>query len=93
MRDLFFFQLIGLFFKLSSFLVATLMHAKAKTWEFVLTEIIFSATNVLLSILFINIYGLIGVTIAFSINYFLYFVTMLFIFRNIVFFREKAVTP
>ncbi len=93
MRDLFFFQLIGLFFKILSILVASLMHAKAKTWEFVLTEIIFSATNVLLSILFINIYGLIGVTIAFSINYFLYLVTMLFIFRDIVFFWEKAVTP
>lgn len=93
MRDLFFFQLIGLFFKLTSFLVATLMHAKAKTKEFVITEILFSATNVLLSVVFINLYGLIGVTIAFSINYFLYLVTMLFVFRDIVFSPEKAVTP
>lgn len=90
MRELFLFQMLGLFFRLASFLIATLMHAKAKTIEFVITEIIFSAINVVLSILFINIYGLVGVTIAFSINYLLYLITMIFIFRDIIFFKPHA---
>ncbi|MCX7735635.1 MAG: O-antigen translocase [Candidatus Kapabacteria bacterium] len=91
MRELFLFQMIGLFLKLASFLIATLMHAKAKTKEFVITEILFSAINVILAILFINIYGLVGVTIAFTINYLLYIITMIFIFRDIIFY--KPATP
>ncbi len=90
MRDLFLFQMIGLFLKLVSFLIATLMHAKAKTKEFVVTEILFSAINVILSIIFINIYGLVGVTIAFTINYILYLLTMIILFRDIIFFKPST---
>ena len=89
MRDLFIFQMIGLFFKVSSFLIATLMHAKAKTKEFVITEILFSALNVTFSILFMNTFGLIGITIAYALNSFLYLSTMIIIFRDIIFYREK----
>ena len=58
------------------------MLAKAMTKIFIYTEIVFSTLFVLLSILFVNNFGLIGITYAFSLNYFLYLVVMIFIFRK-----------
>ena len=58
------------------------MLAKAMTKVFIYTEIGFSVLFVVLSIYFINTFGLIGITYAFSLNYFLYLVVMIFIFRK-----------
>ncbi len=82
MIDLFAWQLIGDVIKIASWLLAYLMLAKAMTKIFIYTEIVFSALFVLLSILFVNNFGLIGITYAFSLNYFLYLVVMIFIFRK-----------
>jgi PST family polysaccharide transporter len=82
MIDLFAWQLIGDVIKIASWLLAYLMLAKAMTKVFIYTEILFSALFVLLSILFVNNFGLIGITYAFSLNYFLYLVVMIFIFRK-----------
>ncbi|MCT7466321.1 O-antigen translocase [Aliarcobacter cryaerophilus] len=82
MIDLFAWQLIGDVIKIASWLLAYLMLAKAMTKIFIYTEILFSALFVLLSILFVNNFGLIGITYAFSLNYFLYLVVMIFIFRK-----------
>ncbi|UTN04635.1 O-antigen translocase [Flavobacterium bizetiae] len=85
MSELFFFQLLGDFFKIAAWLVAFLMTAKAMTKAFVISEIVFSLTYVLISYLCILYFKLNGITIAFAINYFLYFVTMIVIFRKILF--------
>ena len=82
MSDLFLYQLIGDVFKIGSWLLSFLMIAKAMTKLFILTEIAFSLSFITLSFLFINLYGLIGVTLAFAVNYFLYFWTILYIFTN-----------
>ena len=82
MMELFAWQLIGDVIKIASWLLAYLMLAKAMTKVFIYTEILFSALFVLLSILFVNNFGLIGITYAFSLNYFLYLVVMIFIFRK-----------
>ena len=82
MIELFAWQLIGDVIKIASWLLAYLMLAKAMTKIFIYTEIVFSALFVLLSILFVNNFGLIGITYAFSLNYFLYLVVMIFIFRK-----------
>ena len=82
MIELFKWQLIGDIIKIASWLLAYLMLAKAMTKVFVSTEIIFSVLFVCLGILFINSFGLVGITYAFSLNYFLYLVTMIFIFRK-----------
>lgn len=87
MKELFLFQIIGLFFKIISLLVANLMHAKAKTFTFIISEITFSGLYVVLSIFFINFYGLVGVSIAYFLNYFIYLFTMILIFKNLLFIK------
>ena len=82
MLELFKWQLIGDVIKISSWLLAYLMLAKAMTKVFVYTEILFSALFVVLSILCVNSFGLIGITYAYALNYFLYLIMMIFIFRK-----------
>jgi O-antigen/teichoic acid export membrane protein len=85
MRELFLWQLIGDVMKISSFLLASLMLAKAMTRIFIVTQIIFSTLFVVLSIFFINELGLVGVTYAYFTNYSLYLITMIFIMRKFIF--------
>ncbi|MEO8853036.1 MAG: O-antigen translocase [Ginsengibacter sp.] len=82
MKPLFTFQLLGDFFKIGSWLLAYLMVAKAMTKTFIYTEIIFGASNVALSYLLINQFGIIGATYAFCINYFLYWIFMWFLMKK-----------
>lgn len=82
MKDLFLYQLIGDVLKIASWLLGYIMIAKAMTQSFIITEILFSVSFVLLSVFFIKFYGLIGVTMAFALNYLLHLFTMIFIFRN-----------
>lgn len=85
MRDLFSFQLAGDFFKITSWLLAYLMLAKTMTKTYVISEIFSSLLWVLLSYLFIGYYGYKGATIAYALNYFIYCLVMLIIFRNLLF--------
>lgn len=80
--ELFKWQLIGDTIKICSWLLSYLMLAKAMTKIFIFTEIIFSLFFVLLSIYFINNYGLVGVTYAYFCNYIIYLATMLIIFKK-----------
>ena len=82
MIELFKWQLIGDVLKIGSWLLSYVMLAKSMTKVFVYTEIIFTTLFVVLSILFIEYFGLIGVTYAFSLNYTLYLGTMIFIYRR-----------
>ena len=82
MLELFKWQLIGDTIKICSWLLSYLMLAKAMTKIFIFTEIIFSLFFVLLSIYFINNYGLVGVTYAYFCNYIIYLATMLIIFKK-----------
>ena len=84
MNNLFFYQLIGDVFKIASWLIAYLMIAKAMTKMFILTELGFSLSFIVLSIVLTNIFGLEGVTMAFALNYFFYLLMMVFIFRQIL---------
>lgn len=85
MESLFIWQLLGDFFKILSWLLAFLMVAKSMTKAFVLTEILFSLLFVLLGYLFLTWHGVIGITQAYMINYILYFLLMLFLFKKILF--------
>jgi len=84
MSDLFFYQLLGDVFKIASWLLSYLMVAKAMIKVAIITEVVFSLTFVLLSISLLNLFGLVGVVMAFALNYFMYLLMMLFIFKNIV---------
>lgn len=84
MKDFFFWQLLGDFFKIMSWILAFVMIAKSMIKYYIITEIVFSALFVGLSILFINYQGVIGVTQSYCLNYFLYFLIMLFLFRKLL---------
>lgn len=76
MRELFAWQMIGDFFKITSYVLAFLMLSKAMTRLFIITEILFSAFFVCLVWFLVPIYGLVGVSIAHAINYFCYFIAI-----------------
>jgi PST family polysaccharide transporter len=82
MLELFKWQLIGDILKIASWLLGMLMLAKAMTKIFIITEILFSFSFVILSLLFINGFGLIGITYAFSLNYLILLVVLIYIFRK-----------
>lgn len=82
MRELFLYQLIGDVIKITSWLLGYIMVAKAMTRLFVISEIIFVFSFVGLGVLFIKIFGLIGITIAFMVNYLLYMIFLLFALRG-----------
>jgi PST family polysaccharide transporter len=85
MNELFAFQLIGDFFKMAAWVLAYLMLAKAMTKAFIITEITFSISYILLGYVCIHLFKLNGITIAFAINYFIYLIVMAITFRKLLF--------
>ncbi|EJI85739.1 hypothetical protein AEST_14040 [Alishewanella aestuarii B11] len=71
--DLFMWQLIGDFIKMMSWLIAYIMIAKSLVRSFIFSEIFFSMTFCVITFYLIPIHGLVGVTIAYALNYTLYF--------------------
>ena len=90
MLELFIWQLIGDVIKIASWLLGFITLAKAMTKVFIYTEIIFSILFVFFSMFFLNTFGLIGITYAFALNYFLHLIVMIFIFRKI-FINKKEI--
>ncbi|MEO6540815.1 MAG: O-antigen translocase, partial [Ferruginibacter sp.] len=76
MLPLFKYQLLGDFLKIGSWLLGFIMISKALTKTYIITEILFGASFVILSYFFMDRYGIIGTTYAFCINYALYWLTM-----------------
>lgn len=85
MSDLFFYQLLGDFFKMGSWILGYLLLAKSMTKLFIITEILFSLLYITLGFVCVEYFGLVGVTIAFAINYFFYLICMIIIFRKLLF--------
>ncbi len=83
MSELFLWQMIGNVIKVAGWLFGYVLVAKAMVKYTVTTEIIFATTFVLLSIYFVNNYGLVGVTYAFAINSFIHFLAMFFLYKSI----------
>lgn len=81
MRELFPWQLTGDVIKIGSFIPAYIMLGRAMVKFYVITEIIFCANFVLLTWIFVGMLGLAGVTIAFAVNYALYWVCMILLMR------------
>ena len=85
MKDLIPIQLIGDFFKITSWVLAYIMIARAMIWTFILSEIFFNALYALLAVFLIGKYQIPGVLYAYVINYILYLLVMI-----IVFWRQYA---
>lgn len=77
-KDYFLVQLIGDFFKISSWVFAYPMIAKGEAKWYVATELIFSISFVIFSYVAINAFGVIGASIGYMINYFIYFCLMVY---------------
>lgn len=89
MESLFMWQLIGDFFKVASYIIGYLLLAKAVTKVYIISEIFFSLSLIILSYLLINRYGLEGSTIAFGVNYFLYMIFIFVTFYLLFYKKEK----
>lgn len=92
MKELFFWQLLGDFFKILSWILAFLMVAKSMTKIYIFTEIFFASLFVGLSHYFIDKNGLIGATQSYCVNYFIYLIAMIIIFRNLLFNKSNMTT-
>lgn len=90
MENLFIWQLCGDFFKMASWLLAYLMVAKAMTKWFIATEIGFSFSFVVLGFYFIKINGVVGITQAYLINYILYLLMMMLVFRKLLYNGKRS---
>ncbi|WP_310596826.1 O-antigen translocase [Aeromonas aquatica] len=72
-RDLFAVQLCGDVIKIASWLYAYPMLSRGATKWFIGTEVVFSLSFVVLTHIFVSYAGIKGVTIAYLVNYFIYF--------------------
>lgn len=79
MEVLFFWQLVGDVLKIASWLFAFAMLGKAMTLLFVFTEVVFSFSFYLFTLIFTPLYGVEGVSIAYALNYFTYFPVIVFL--------------
>ena len=91
-RDLFLYQLIGDVLKIASWLLSFMMIAKAMTKEFLITEVVSISLFLILSLCFFNNYGVLGLTYAFAINYAIYLIMMIVLFRKLLFKKHKPIT-
>ncbi len=78
-------QLAGDLFRITGYMIAFHIWAKAMTKTVIFSEIFFSITITLLSVWFINLFGGVGSVYAYALNQFIYLVTMVFLFRNLIF--------
>jgi PST family polysaccharide transporter len=88
MRNLFFFQLVGDFLKIASFLVSYLMLAKAKTKMFIVTSVVFATFTYFFTVFMINIFGLQGAIYANAIKYFIYLITITYLLKDYVYAKK-----
>ena len=79
-------QLVGDFFKIASWILAMQMIAKAQLKVFIFSEIFFGVTLCIYSVLMIDTLSGIGAIYGYMLNYFLYFIFNLILFRKVLFF-------
>lgn len=89
MSSLFGWQLAGDVFKIMSWLLAYQMGARAQIKLFIVTEITFNLTYLLFSYVLIGMNGLVGLTQAYLVNYILYFIVMIFVYRKLLFVKKS----
>lgn len=91
MENLFIWQLLGDFFKIASWLLSFLMLAKAKTKAFIITEILFGLNGLCIKFALVNMLGTVGLNIGYMLNYILYLICMIWLFRDIVFCKKPVI--
>jgi PST family polysaccharide transporter len=82
MRALFQWQVTGDVIKIGSWILSFIMLGRAMVKAFVLTELAFSLSFYFLTWVLVDRIGLVGVSMAYAINYSLYWVTMALLVRG-----------
>ena len=90
LKELFLFQMIGDFLKIGSWLLGYLLVARAKIRQIIILEIVFSLSLYFLNIYFIKIFGLVGTSYAFALNYLLYWIIIGFVAKHTIFSKENS---
>ncbi|MDD2299274.1 MAG: O-antigen translocase [Fermentimonas sp.] len=85
MRELFLFQMIGDTFKICGYILSSLMVAKAMARSFIVVEIAFGLFYFVLVYYGVIFFGIQGTVYAYAIMYLCNFVTLLIIFRKLIF--------
>lgn len=84
MRELFLWQMLGDSLKIGSWIIAYVMLGQAMTKLFIVSEIVASISLLLLTYISTKTFGFKGVSIAYLVNYFLYWVILnSFVFKHI----------
>lgn len=81
MRELFAWQLVGDVVKIGAFVLAYIMLGRSMVKLFVLTEVSFCVSFFFLTWIFVEKWGLKGVSIAYALNYCLYWASMVYLVR------------
>lgn len=83
--NLFLFQLIGDFFKICSWVLGFQMVGRGFIKLSLFTELFYNVFFVVFSILGIHFFGMVGVTYGYALNYLIYLLLLVFLFRNLIF--------
>jgi PST family polysaccharide transporter len=83
-NSLILFHLLGDIIKINCWVLGNILVAKAKTTDFILFQIEWSIVFVVLSVILINIYGFVGLSIAYFITYIIHFILLNIYFRKIL---------
>ncbi|MGI2784369.1 O-antigen translocase [Vibrio alginolyticus] len=89
MLVLFKWQLVGDVLKIASWLLSYLIVAKAMMKHYIISEIFFALSLTVLSMIFVEKFGLVGVTYAYAINYVIYYFMMFIIVKTTIFSKRE----
>ncbi|MES2755845.1 MAG: O-antigen translocase [Pseudomonadota bacterium] len=84
MRDLFGWQLTGDVIKVAAWVLAYVMLGRAMVKMYIASEILFAALLVFLSWVFVKIFGTVGISMAYALNYAIYLVAMALMTRGVL---------
>lgn len=84
-EQLFFWQLLGDFFRAASYILAFQFYAKKLTKAFIISEIVSLTILYFSSIYLVMLYGFKGIAMAHCVTYIVYFIGLLLFFRKEVF--------
>ena len=83
-NSLILFHLLGDIVKINCWVLGNILVAKAKTTDFILFQIEWSIVFVVLSVILTNIYGFVGLSIAYFTTYIIHFLLLNIYFRKLL---------
>jgi PST family polysaccharide transporter len=81
-------QLLGDILKMSTWVLGYILVAKAMTKTYIIVEVLSCTLFVVLSIVFVNMFGAIGATVGYAVAFLCQLLVMIFIFRKLLFKYE-----